>query len=216
MLEHNQGMNPPDFDYGFNLSDDKKCTNTDPLFTALRNIVDQETKNGMNTKITIRSENAADIDAITRLTEAAFRNEEHSSHTEQFIVNALRRDDQLPISLVAEGGETIVGHVAISPVTISLGASRWYGSGPISVCHERQGQGIGSMLMEAALTELRSLGGQGCVVLGDPGYYGRFGFKAHAGLVLPGVPHEYFQALSLGGETPEGDVSYHESFDATE
>ncbi|QEZ42880.1 GNAT family N-acetyltransferase [Cupriavidus oxalaticus] len=166
--------------------------------------------------IHIRDEQAADVDAIARLTEAAFRSEPHSSHTEQFIVNALRRDGHLSMSLVAAEGDAIVGHVAVSPVTISSGATGWYGLGPISVLPERQGQGIGTKLMKAALAELRRLDGAGCVVLGNPEYYGRFGFKAHAGLVLPGVPQEYFQAVAFGSEMPVGDVRYHQAFDATE
>lgn len=62
--------------------------------------------------ITIRNE-CSEEDAITALTAAAFEHQEHSSHTEQFIVNALRRSKQLTVSLVAiENGE-IVGHVAL-------------------------------------------------------------------------------------------------------
>jgi len=166
--------------------------------------------------VIIRNERPDDINAIARLTQAAFENEEHSSHTEQFIVNALRRSDQLSVSLVAVEHGEVVGHVAISPVTLSSGAAGWFGLGPISVCPSRQGQGIGSTLMKAALAELKRLGGAGCVVLGEPGYYGRFGFKAHPGLELPGVPAEYFQALPLAGELPTGTVKYHEAFDATE
>lgn len=173
-----------------------------------------EEKINMNTKI--RNEQIADIDTITRLTETAFQSEPHSSHTEQFIVNALRRCDQLTVSLVAVEGDAIVGHVAISPVTISTGATEWYGLGPISVWPDRQGQGIGSKLMKAALAQLRRQGGLGCVVLGNSDYYGRFGFKAHPGLILPGVPPEYFQAVSFGGDLPVGSVRYHEAFDATE
>ncbi|WP_232034106.1 GNAT family N-acetyltransferase [Mycoavidus cysteinexigens] len=71
----------------------------------------------------------------------------------------------------------------MSPVTLSSGATGWYGLGPISVRPERQGQGIGSKLMKVALAELQRLGGLGCVVLGNLAYYGRFGFKAHPGLV---------------------------------
>ncbi|NQD95435.1 N-acetyltransferase [Pseudomonas sp. CrR25] len=166
--------------------------------------------------MTIRNEQAADIDAITRLTKAAFANEEHSSRTEQFIVNALRRNGQLSVSLVAVEQGEIIGHVALSPVTISSGASGWFGLGPISVWPDRQGQGIGSALMKAALAELQRLGGNGCVVLGDPGYYGRFGFQAHPGLELSGVPPEYFQALPIGSGLPTGTVQYHKAFAATE
>jgi predicted N-acetyltransferase YhbS len=70
--------------------------------------------------------------------------------------------------------------------------------------------------MKAALAQLQDQGATGCVVLGDPDYYGRFGFKANAGLELPGVPQEYFQALSFSSDLPVGTVQYHESFDATE
>ena len=166
--------------------------------------------------ITIRNESSEDIDAITALTVAAFEHEEHSSHTEQFIINALRRSKQLTISLVAIENDEIVGHVAISPVHISSGATGWYGLGPISVRPDRQNKGIGSALMNAALAELKRLGGAGCVLLGDPGYYRRFGFKVQPGLTLEGVPPEYFQALSLDGIFPVGRVQYQAAFDATE
>lgn len=164
--------------------------------------------------IRIRSEAPSDIAAIEAVTIAAFLNAEHTSHTEQFIVNALRKSGQLSVSLVAEDNGEIIGHVAVSPVSISGGADGWYGLGPISVVPERQGQRVGAQLMERALAELRGLGAAGCVVLGDPNYYSRFGFKAEPSLVLPGVPSEYFQAISFRGPVPSGTVSYHESFNA--
>lgn len=170
----------------------------------------------LNMHMTISKERPQDIEAISRLTEAAFRNEEYSSHTEHFIVNALRRTGQLSISLVASEHDEILGHVAISPVSISSGVTGWYGLGPISVRPDRQGKGIGSALMRAALQQLRQQGAAGCVVLGDPAYYGRFGFKAHPGLELPDVPPEYFQALSFTGELPVGVVKYAAAFDARE
>ena len=170
----------------------------------------------LNMHMTISKERPQDIEAISRLTEAAFKNEVHSSHTEHFIVNALRRTGQLSISLVAAEHDQILGHVAISPVSISSGVTGWYGLGPISVRPDRQGKGIGSALMRAALQQLRQQGAAGCVVLGDPAYYGRFGFKAHPGLVLPDVPPEYFQALSFTGELPVGVVKYAAAFEARE
>lgn len=167
-------------------------------------------------RITVRRERPEDIDIITQLTESAFRHAAHASRTEHFIVNALRRARQLSVSLVAIEGERIAGHVAVSPVAISSGTMGWYGLGPISVWPDRQGKGIGSALVNAALAELRRVGGMGCVVLGDPAYYGRFGFTAHPGLVLPDVPSGYFQSLSFCGELPEGIVTYHAAFEAAE
>jgi len=70
--------------------------------------------------------------------------------------------------------------------------------------------------MREALRRLRERGAAGCVLLGEPGFYGRFGFQADPHLVLPGVAPEYFQALSFGSSRPHGVVSYHEAFDAEE
>ena len=162
----------------------------------------------------IRKEEPSDRAAVEAATIAAFQNAAHTSHTEQFIVRALRDSGQLAVSLVAEDDDSIIGHVAVSPVAISSGAEGWYGLGPISVTPEHQGRRVGSQLMEHALAELRTLGAAGCVVLGEPGYYSRFGFNAEPSLVLPGVPAEYFQAISFNGSLPLGTVSYHDSFAA--
>jgi putative acetyltransferase len=94
--------------------------------------------------IKIRRESSSDVMAIESVTEAAFLNAPHTSHTEQFIVNALRKAKMLSVSLVAEDNGEIVGHVAISPISISDGSSGWYILGPISVAPDRQGLGIGS------------------------------------------------------------------------
>lgn len=69
--------------------------------------------------------------------------------------------------------------------------------------------------MQQALAALRALGAEGCVVLGDPQYYARFGFTQQPALTLPGVPQEYFQALVFGVTLPEGSVTYHSAFSAT-
>lgn len=160
----------------------------------------------------IRDERPADAAAIHALTEAAFRDAPHTSHTEQFIVDALRRAGALEVSLVAEEPSGLVGHVAASPALLSEGSRGWFGLGPVSVTPGRQGQGIGAALVQAALQRLRERGAAGCVVLGDPAYYGRFGFRAHDGLVLPDVPPRYFQALAFGGAIPAATVAYHRAF----
>jgi len=166
----------------------------------------------------LRHETPDDISAIEAITVAAFADAPHTSHTEQFIVRALRAANELTLSVVAEEHGQIVGHVALSPVTITGGHGRkaegWYGLGPISVLPNRQGQGIGSRLMEQALAELRAMHAEGCVLLGDPTCYVRFGFQAHAGLQLPGVPPGYFMALALHGPVPEGIAHYSDAFNA--
>lgn len=164
----------------------------------------------------LRNEQETDIHAIFELTQKAFEHAEHTDHTEQFIVNALRNAQQLTISIVAELNQKIIGHVAISPVEISSGAPNWYGLGPISVASEYQKRGVGSALMKQALQQLKQLGGAGCVVLGDPAYYSKFGFKVIPNLTLAHVPTEYFQALSFRGTFPQGEVKYHPAFEATQ
>lgn len=165
--------------------------------------------------ISIRNEQPSDIPNIFELTQAAFKDIEYSSHTEQFIVNALRDSQQLIVSLIAEYEGQIVGHIAFSPVSISDGTTNWYGLGPVSVQPEFQNQGIGSQLIHAGLDKLKTLKAAGCVLLGDPEYYARFGFKAKSELVLQGVPAEYFQTLSFTEKIPLGNVVYAEAFNAT-
>lgn len=165
---------------------------------------------------TIREEQPEDVESIYVLTASAFERAKHTSHTEHFIVNALRREGLLTVSLVAIENDKVIGHVAISPVTISPEATGWYGLGPISVAPHRQGLGVGTTLVKSALADLQDKGAAGCVVLGEPEYYGRFGFRTQPNLKLLGVHQEYFQALSFNGDLPSGTVQYHKSFDVTE
>ncbi|WP_280554739.1 N-acetyltransferase [Halomonas sp. 25-S5] len=164
--------------------------------------------------IEVSNEKSGDELKIHQVTEQAFLSAPYTDHTEHFIVDALRGAGALTISQVAKADGEIIGHVAISPVTLSGGTTDWFGLGPISVLPEYQGCGVGSKLMKSSLAALEAIGASGCVVLGDPGYYGRFGFKVVDGLVYPGVPAEYFQALSFSDEFPQGEVSYHEAFSA--
>lgn len=163
----------------------------------------------------LRSEMPADLAAIEAVTEAAFRDAPHSDHNEPFILAALRDAGALTLSLVAEMDGVVVGHVAASPVSISGGAEAWFGVGPVSVAPAMQGRGIGSRLMREALKPLSERGASGCVVLGDPSYYRRFGFRNEPSLVLPGVPPEYFMAVSFGPTLPSGVVTYHRAFGTT-
>lgn len=69
-------------------------------------------------------------------------------------------------------------------------------------------------MMHEAIRALRNIGAEGCVLLGDPAYYARFGFKPEPALILPNVPAGYLQALLFGSVLPSGIVLYHEAFDA--
>lgn len=163
----------------------------------------------------IRPETAADSGAIFDLTVAAFAALEISSHTEQFIVEALRAAGALSLSLVAEAEGRIVGHIAFSPIAISDDSTDWYGLGPVSVLPAYQRRGIGSALIRAGLAGLQAKGAKGCCLVGHPAYYGRFGFRNPAGLGLEGVPPEVFFALPFAGPLPQGKVTFHPAFMAT-
>jgi putative acetyltransferase len=162
----------------------------------------------------IRSERPGDGEAISNVITAAFLEAEHSGGNEAQIVEGLRRDESLSVSLVAIENDIIVGHVAFSPVTIDGRGEGWFGLGPVSVVPNRQRHGIGSALIEAGLVRIREQGAKGCVVLGDPAYYCRFGFATDPNLCLAGVPAEYFQRLSFEQQPCSGVVNYHSAFAA--
>ena len=160
----------------------------------------------------VRRETGGDVEAITEVTIAAFRDHPIGRQTEHFIVKALRDAGALSVSLVAEIDGRVVGHIGFSPVTISDGTEGWYGLGPISVLPEYQKQGIGKSLVEEGLSALKELGGQGCALVGEPDYYKRFGFKNVPELVHEGVRQEFFLVLPFNEKVPQGMVVFHKGF----
>lgn len=161
----------------------------------------------------IELERPEDVDAIHELTLAAFRDAPHNLQTEARIVDALRDAGVLTLSLVASQAGEIVGHAAFSPVRINGFEGGWYGLGPVSVRPDRQRTGIGSAVIRHGLERLKAMNGLGCVVFGDPGYYGRFGFVSDPGLRYPGAPDGYFLRLPFTVTVPIGEVAYHSGFD---
>ena len=161
----------------------------------------------------LRPETETDRAAIGALTAAAFGGHPHSDGSEPRIIDALRDADALSLSLVAEVDGQVVGHAAFSPVEWP-GEGDWFGLGPVSVRPDRQGKGIGGELIRHGLDLLRSQDAGGCVVLGDPAYYGRFGFEHDAGLTYEGAPPEYFTRLPLSSdEAPAGHIRYASTFE---
>jgi putative acetyltransferase len=163
----------------------------------------------------IRPEAPEDAAAIRLLTTAAFRGAPHSSGTEAAIVDRLREAGALTLSLVASERGAVVGHVAFSPVALSGGEARWFALGPIAVHPARQHQGIGSALAREGLTRLRAAGAGGCVLLGDPAFYGRFGFINDPRLACGNIPPPFLQRLSFDGAEPVGEVRFHPAFGGT-
>ena len=165
-----------------------------------------------NFPMQLREEEAADIPILRRLIERAFADLPHSLRNEGAIVDALRDADALRLSLVAEQNREILGHVAFSPVKFDEDLGGWFGLGPVAVRPDRQRRGIGRALIEEGLQRLQRAGAHGCVVVGDPAYYSRFGFVSDPTLHFEAVPAPYLMSLTFVPPAPSGKVVFHESF----
>lgn len=166
----------------------------------------------MSVAFVLREERPGDEEALAALIAEAFRDHPLSHHAEQHVVAALRRADALLLSLVAEAGGQPVGHVAFSSVALGDGNDGWVALGPLTVRPAWQRQGIGKALVESGLAAMRERGVRGCVLLGDPAYYARFGFRADPALERPGFPPEHFLSRRFSGMPARGVVTYHEAF----
>ena len=158
----------------------------------------------------IRNETAGDIPAISRLVTEALRMLAQSTGTEAGIVEALRAEHALVLSLVAEEEGEVIGYLAAS--TARIGTQEGWGLiGPLVVLPSRHRQGIGTALMAEALRRLRATG-RGAALVGDPTYYSRFGFRAFPKLRVTGCPPEVVQALPFDGTEPRGELIHHPAF----
>ncbi len=166
---------------------------------------------------TIRPEHARDVEAIRRVNVEAF-----GGTTEADLVDRLRDRAKLLLSMVAESGGEVIGHVAFSPVVFESGACcRGVGLGPMAVLPSAQKRGVGSSLVEEGLKRCRQLQYEFAVVLGHPTYYPRFGFTPASRFAIRcnwQVPDEVFMALELrpgGLAAASGLVLYEPEFIAT-
>jgi putative acetyltransferase len=138
----------------------------------------------------------------------------YSSGTEGPIIDALRKDGDLALSLVAVEGDGIVGHIAFSPVAIEGVQDGWFGLGPISVVPHMQRRGIGKALIAAGLDVLRRRGARGCALVGDPAYYSRVGFVSNGALRYDDIDPKYVQFLVFQGAEPCGSLTFAPGFAA--
>jgi len=161
----------------------------------------------------IRDETSTDHAAVDGITARAFAPMPYSNGTEPAIIKALRASGDLTLSLVAEDGDTLIGQITFSPVKINGEHDGWFGLGPVAVEPERQGQGIGGALIRAGLERLAALGAKGCVLVGNPDYYRRFGFQNHCGLSYNGLDTAYVQKRVLAGPDKTGPLAYCQSFE---
>jgi len=185
----------------------------------------------VNSMTEVRAARAEDAPAIRAVLAACFPTE-----AEARLVELLRAAGHLPVSLVAEEAGRIIGHVAFSPVSqgpdavvgagpggtaaggaAACGTLRGAGLAPLAVLEAHRKRGVGAELVRAGLEACTTTGFEWIVVLGDPAYYARFGFRPAA---AAGLHDEYgggpaFQVLELRpGSLParEGLVRYAPEF----
>lgn len=166
----------------------------------------------------LRTEAPADADELDAMIRAAFAGNPHSRQTEADIVRQLRKVGDMALSLVAQSGQpdspgALVGQIVFTRVAIDGGACDWFGLGPLAVLPYRQGAGVGGELVRQGLRALQQQGAAGCVVLGEPGYYGRFGFRSTPALQLLGAQPGCFLVRPFARVVPMGTVHLHPAFD---
>ncbi len=168
--------------------------------------------------IVIRAETADDIAAVREVNNRTF-----GRAAEGFVVDLLREACPDAVSLVADEGGKILGHIFFSPVLVTREGKvvlEGMGLAPLVVVPERQRQGIGSMLVRAGIDAMRERSCPFVIVLGHREYYPRFGFTLASGRGLvsqwDGVPDEAFMVLVLDERAMadvSGAASYRSEFD---
>lgn len=171
-------------------------------------------KNETRRRVTVRAEQPQDHASVRAVNTSAFE-----TTAEADLVDALREQAHPVVSLVAEVGGEVVGHILFSPVTLTGHPElRIMGLAPMAVAPAHQRSGIGSELVRAGLEKCRQLGFGAVVVLGHPSYYPRFGFRPTARYGIDSeyeAPEEAFMLIelqpgSLRGAT--GKIQYHAAF----
>jgi putative acetyltransferase len=157
----------------------------------------------------IRDEKPDDIAAIRQVIEEAF-----SRRDEADLVDRLRADGDCVISKIAVDGGIIAGHILFSELRAPF---RALALAPLAVASDRQRSGIGSQLVRTGLECAAKAGWQAVFVLGEPDYYGLFGFDvAQASGFASLYAGPYFMVLALAGDLPslEGEIKYPPAFAA--
>lgn len=168
----------------------------------------------MTGEVTIRTATAGDHEGILACVSGAFSSADGDASEELDIVESTWRLQATPaeLELVAVEDGTVVGHVLAGRG--DLGGRVVVGIAPLAVVPPRQGAGVGTALMTELLRRAEESGLPLVVLLGRPGYYGRFGFEPSAPLgicyrvVGEGNPH--FQVRRFAGYDPSyrGDFTY--------
>lgn len=164
--------------------------------------------------VSIRFEEDKDWTEVFAINEAAFGNT-----AEAVLVDKLRKKASPIISMVAEDGGSIVGHIMFSPAALSGHSDvKLMGLAPMAIIPKHQNKGIGSDLVTEGLKQCRAMGYDAVIVLGHPEYYPRFGFKSAKIFDIISeydVPDGTFMIVEFETDVLKGKpgtVKYHEVF----
>lgn len=162
------------------------------LAPEMRDDLERQRKENL---LEIREETVNDHEAIREVHRRAFGCDDEAQ-----LVDRLRHDGCVVVSLVAAVGDSVEGHILFSdlPIETDRGVIHAAALAPMAVMPERQRQGIGSGLLRAGLEECKGAGRAVVVVLGHPEYYRRFGFRAELTKALKApFSGEAFMAIEL-------------------
>ena len=172
--------------------------------------------------VVIRIETQYDYEEVFELIEEAFRNEEYSDHTEQFLVQRLRKSTSFipQLSLVAELDKKIVGHILLTKIKIRNNQQTFdsLALAPVSVLPSYQNKGIGAQLIHVAHQKAKSLGFKSIVLVGHKDYYPKFGYTQadQFSITLPfDAPKENCMVIELEKDALKevnGTVEYPKEF----
>ncbi len=173
--------------------------------------------------VLVRRETASDVAAVRRVVAEAFARDPRTGSpvrgepVEVRLLDHLRASDAwVPaLSWVAVDGGAVVGHAVCTRAQVD--STPVVALGPIGVQPQRQRAGVGSALVHALLGVADALDAPLVALLGDPGYYGRFGFRPSTDLgVLPPEPawgrHFQVRALSAHDGGVRGTFRYAQPF----
>jgi putative acetyltransferase len=155
----------------------------------------------MTAEIQIREERSGDLAAIRELNEEAF-----GQALEARIIDELRANGAILLSLVAAEGRKIIGNIVYSPASIG-GKINGAALGPMAVHPAYQRKGIGARLVESGNARIKDAGWPFVIVLGHPEYYPRFGFRPASFYGIRcewDVPDDAFMALILDEKRMQG------------
>jgi putative acetyltransferase len=156
--------------------------------------------------VELRLEQPEDATGIRDLLEACF-----PGFGEADLVDRLRRDNDIVLSLVAEDEGVVIGYIAFSRLKIhdDEGVFNAVALAPLAVYTEYQQQGISVRLVRESHTYLAYMGESLSVVLGEPTYYGRFGYThRRAAHFVSEYQSPYLMAISFGAAPWEGRLVY--------